>query len=205
VTGLELGENNLRGTIPKAIDQLTYLEWLNLSGNHLSGKVPDFLTQRWLAGDLFIAAEPPLLTDVSEVDFEWSASALLCGQHRVILRSDRSVALFTKRCRNAGRATFCEVKEGSVGPGDYARLGWLVEKNGFFALGGNYERSVTHGVFASTRVTRDGKSHAVVNYGDAGPFALWAIQESIEGVASSVDWEKNSTRPECPRWSAESQ
>jgi hypothetical protein len=204
VTALELGENNLRGTIAAAIDQFTHLEWFVLYGNHLSGRVPDFLIQRWLAGDLFIAAESPLLTDVSEVDFEWSASSVLCARHRVILRSDRSVALLTERCRNArpdDRATFCEVREGRIGPGDYARLGWLVEKNGFFVLGGNYARNVTHGVFASTRVTRDGKSHEVVNYSDAGPFALWVIQQSIEGVASSANWEKTTTRSECLRWS----
>ena len=203
VTGLTLAENNLHGTVPKAIDQLTRLEWLDLSGNRLSGRFPDFVIQRWLSGALFIAAEAPLLTDVSEVDFEWSASALLCGQHRAILRSDRSVALFTKRCRNASpddRATYCEVKEGGVASGDYARLGWLVEKNGFFSLGVNYERNVTHGAFASTRATREGKSHEVVSYADAGPFALWVIQQSVEGMLSAADWEKTSARPECPRW-----
>ncbi len=205
VTRLELLENNLRGTIPEAVGQLAHLEELYLVGNQLSGMLPDALLGRWRTGELFVAAESRLLTDVTEIDFEFGASALLCQQHRVVLRSDRSAELFTKRCRNAtpdDRTTFCEVKDRQIWPGEFERLGWLLEKNGFFALAADYDRDITDGAFASTRVTRSGKPHEVVDYAGAGPFELWVIQQAIEGVASSSsEWQKTTTRPECPRWS----
>ncbi|MGO9095836.1 MAG: hypothetical protein ACLQGV_11485 [Bryobacteraceae bacterium] len=76
----------------------------------------------------------------------------------------------------------------------------MLEKNGFFGLAGEHNRNVTHGTFENTRVTRDGKVHAVSNYADAAPVELWVVQRAIEGVAQSVEWEKTTTQPECPGW-----
>jgi Leucine Rich Repeat (LRR) protein len=204
VTALQLFENNLSGKIPEAVGQLANLEELYISGNKLSGLLPDSLLRRWRNGELFVAAEPSLLTDVTEIDYEFSASALLCAQHRIVLRSDRIAQIFTKRCRNAtrdDRTTFCELKEGQIWQGEFEKLGWLLEKNGFFTLASNYERNITDGVFASARVTRSGKAYEVIDYAGAGPFELWVIQLTIEGIASSAtDWHKATTRPECPKW-----
>lgn len=201
IIDLSLGENNLRGRIPESLGRLTRLESLDLAGNHLSGQLPDALIHRWLSGELWVAAEPSLLTDVSEIDFESSPSVLLCGRQRIILRSDGSVVEYEKRCRNAtpgDRTTFCEVKEGRAA--GFAELGWLAEKNGFFSLHGEYDRNVTEGTFESTRITRQGKAYEVVNYAGAGPLNLWEIQTTIEGVGASADWEKTTIQPECPRW-----
>jgi hypothetical protein len=167
--------------------------------------LPDAWLRRWRTGELVVSAEPSLFTAVSEIDFESSASALLCEQYRIVLRSDRSATLFTKRCRNAtpdDRTTFCEVKEGHTWPGEFEKLGWLLEKNGFFSLRRNYERHITHGTFESTRATRGGKPYEVIDYAGAGSFDLWVIHRAIEGVASSTEWEKTPTLPECPRWQA---
>lgn len=114
--------------------------------------------------------------------------------------------LFTERCRNAtpnDRSTFCEVKEGRLWRGEFAKLGWLLQRNSFFTLQPEYPRSVTDATFESTRVTRGGKRFEVVNYAAAGPFGLWALQQAIEGEVSRAEWEKNSTRAECPRWAAD--
>jgi hypothetical protein len=202
VTGLDLSNNNLSGTIPEAIGRLKNLEWLFIHGNHLSGRLPDPVIRRWLAGPLRVAAEATLLTGVSEIDFEWSVGCALCAWHRITLRADGSAVLFTRRCRDAtpdDRTTFCEVKEGHIWSPDFAKLGWLIEKNGFFDLSADYSRGMTHQVLVTTRVTRGGKPHQVVNYADAGPFELWAIQNAIEGVAAPVGWEKTTRRPKCPR------
>jgi hypothetical protein len=40
----------------------------------------------------------------------------------------------------------------------------------------------------------------VENYAGGGPFELWVIQTAIEGVASSIEWEKTTTQPGCPKW-----
>jgi hypothetical protein len=160
--------------------------------------------RRWRTGELLISAEPQLLIDVSEIDFESSASSLLCEQHRVVLRSDRSASLFTKRCRKStpdDRTTFCEVKRGRTWPGEFEKLAWLLEKNGFFTLRRQYDRNVTDGMFESTLAIRAGKRYEVVDYAGAGSFDLWVIHRAIEGVASSTEWETPTTQPECPRWS----
>jgi hypothetical protein len=195
--------NQLVGAIPSTLGQLGDLEWLAIFGNHFLGLVPAPLIQRWLAGALDISAEAPLLTEVSEIDFESRASALLCASHRIILHSDTSAVSYTERCRGAtpdDRATFCEVKEGRIGGAEFARLGWLIEKNGFFDLSPEYSWNMTHALSEDTRVTKNGKSYALSNYAGAGPLALWMIQRAIEGVATNVEWEKTSTQTNCPRW-----
>lgn len=203
VVALDLSANNLHGSIPELVGQLTRLESLYIFGNHLSGQLPDRLIARWLSGSLYISAEVPLLTGISEIDFESSASALLCMQRRIVLRSDNSAVLFTERCRNStpeDRTTFCEVKEGRLSSIEFAKLARLIANNDFFGLHAHYERNVTEGAFESTRVTRDGRRYEVVNYAGAGPFNLWVVQNAIEGVTSSVDWEKTMNQAKCPRW-----
>ncbi len=204
VVSLDLGDNNLVGSVPQTLGQLKHLERLAIYRNHLAGLLPQSLIQRWLSGQLDISAEEPLLTDVSEIDFEYSASALLCARHRILLSADRSASLFTKRCRNAtpkDRTTFCEVKRGHIWRGEFSKLTWVLEGSSFYTLEGEYSGNVTDADFQSTRVTRHGKTYEVVNYADAGPLTLWTVQRAIEGVGASVEWEKTSTRSECPRWS----
>jgi Leucine rich repeat len=200
---LDLRRNHLTGTIPPALGRLTDLEWVSVNGNDLSGLLPEPLIQRWLDGPLAISAEAHLFTDVSEIDFESSSSSALCATHRIMLRADESVFLYTERCRNASpddRTTFCEAKQGHIGGGEFAMLGWLLEKNRFFDLAAEYHRGITEATFENTRVTKGGKIHAVSNYASAGPFELWIIQSTIEGVAASVEWEKTTTQQKCPRW-----
>lgn len=203
VTYIELSQNNLSGTIPDAVTNLTRLDSLFIFGNHLSGKVPDALIQKWLSGSLWLNVEASMLTDVSEVDFESSASALLCARHRIVLHSDGTAMLFTERCRSnrlKDRRTFCEVKQGRIAWHSFAALAWLLEKNGFFALQPNYSFNVTDSTFNSTRVIRAGKTYEVVEYAGGSPFELWVIEGFIESFVSSADWEKSSTTPKCLRW-----
>lgn len=204
VASLDLGDNNLVGSVPQGLDQLKHLKWLPIYRNHLTGLLPKSLIQKWLSGQLDISADENLLTDVSKIDFEYSASALLCARHRILLGADRSATLFTERCRKAtprDRTTFCEVKHGHIWRGELSKLGWVLEDNSFYTLEGEYSGNVTDADFQSTRVTRLGKIYEVINYADAGPLALWTIQRAIEGVGASVEWEKTSTLSECPRWS----
>lgn len=201
VDSLVLSENNLRGPIPEQITQLKGLHWFVIFGNHLSGMVPSALKSRWLEGQVVIAAEANLLTDISEIDYEYFPSAVLCASHRVILRADGSAVMYSEKCRNAtpkDRRTFCEVKEGkNYG---FALLAHLLEAQGFFELGKEYDLNITDSVFQSTRVVRGGKGTEVVEYAGGAPFALWAINRAIEGVGASVEWGKTSTQTQCPRW-----
>jgi Leucine Rich Repeat (LRR) protein len=203
VDSLNLSENNLKGSIPEAVDNLTHLEWLDVRGNSLSGLLPQPLIRKILSGSLWVVAEPPLFTSVSEIDFEDSPSALLCGRHRIIFRSDESAIEYDVRCRNAtpdDRTTFCEVRHGKIFGSGFARLAHTIDKNGFYSLRPKYNRNITEGDFVSTRVIRGGKAYEVVDYAGAGPFELWTIEITIDGVASTMDSDKSTTQPKCPRW-----
>jgi len=183
---------------------LVHLRTLFLFHNDLSGRLPEPLIRQWLSGSLWVTAEAPLLTDVSEIDYEFAASAILCAQHRVVLRSDTTAMRFTERCRKASpkdRRTFCEVEKGRIWGEEFALLAWTLDKNGYFTLQADYQRNITDSAFVSTRVTRNGKKYEVVEYAGGGPLELWVIHRAIEGVSSSIEWSKTETLPECPRWS----
>jgi hypothetical protein len=205
VIDLELSENNLRGRIPEAIGQLVHLRTLSLFRNNLSGRLSEPLIRQWLSGSLWVTAEAPLLTDMSEIDYEFDASAILCARHRVVLRSDATATRLTERCRNSSpndRNTFCEVGKGRIWGEEFALLAWTLEKNGYFTLQADYQRNITDSAFVSTRVTRNGnKKYEVVAYAGGGPLELWVIHRAIEGVSSSIEWSKTESLPECPRWS----
>jgi hypothetical protein len=197
------GRQNLVGMLPQSMSQRTTLEDLVVFGNHLSGEFPEVLIGRWLAGTLWVSAEPVLLTNISEIDFESSSSSILCRSHRIVMRSDGAVTVFTERCRNASpqdRVTYWEVRAAYVWLGDFAKLGRCIETNGFFDFQDEYYRNVTEGTFVSTRVTRVRKAYEVVNYADGGPFGLWIVQQAIEGVGEGAEWQKTIHQAKRPRW-----
>jgi hypothetical protein len=203
VTSLDLTDNGLVGSVPQTLSDLKQVQWLVLSGNRLSGKLPQGIIERLLDGRLDVVADPSLITQTLEIDFEVRASSLLCGQHRIVMRSDMTIARYEKRCRNAfknDRRTYCEVKQGRVWSGDFIRMGAQIEKSGFTSLKTDYDRNVTEGTYASTRVTTTGGGYSVVNYANAGPLSLWTIEKAIEGVSAAAEWEEPSRRTECPRW-----
>lgn len=92
------------------------------------------------------------------------------------------------------------LKEGSLHWSLFAKLGRLIDKNGFYGLQTSYSRSITHGGFETTRVTRNGKVYAVENYADAAPLELWTIQRAIEGAAFDIEWQNTTTQPACPAY-----
>lgn len=150
-----------------------------------------------------VAASGPQKEVISEIDFEYSASSILCARQRIVLHVNGSAELFTERCRNAtreDRTTFCEVKKGHLSAGTFAKLAHLLETNSFFELQPEYWGNVTDAVFESTRAKRDGKTQEVINYADAGPFTLWAIQRAIEGSVFDAEWQSTTRRSKCPRW-----
>jgi hypothetical protein len=82
--------------------------------------------------------------------------------------------------------------------GQVQKLAWLLDMNGFYDFKSRYDRSITHGVLETTRVTRYGRRYEVSNYADAGPFDLWVIQRAVESVASFADWEDTTKTKLCP-------
>ena len=71
-----LDSNQLTGTIPSELGDLTNLTWLDLGGNQLSGSIPTELGQLanlyhlYLAGNQLIGCVPAGLRDVENSDFD---------------------------------------------------------------------------------------------------------------------------------------
>jgi hypothetical protein len=201
VVSLFLHANNLVGAVPQDLGGLAGLKELWIFDNRLSGCLPDAIVRRWLEDALWISAEAPLLTDVTEVEYESEMLYPSHGYDQITLRSDGSAISFSEHLRGKSRsdnATTCEMKEGEVMPTMFAKLAWLIEKNGFYGLEHDYSREISDSLRELTRVTHAGKTYAVNHYAASGPFRLWEIERAIEGAASSVYWKKTNTLPKCP-------
>lgn len=148
------------------------------------------------------------MLSISQIDYESSASSILCHRHRIVLNQDGTSALFTQVCRNrepGDRSTFCAVKRGTVLKSEFQRLSAQLERGGFFRFKSEYYLDpdgtfTTEGVSESTRVIRNGKTYKVVSYHGNGPSELWTIFRAIEGVSAQSEWNKVYEQTTCPRW-----
>lgn len=201
VTSLHLYDNNLRGNVPEVFGNLLHLESLNLDADDaLTGKLPPPLLRRWLSGDLNVLLGPgSLFTDITAIEID-SSDFSWCGGGRVILRSDGSASSVGERCLQLFPPSWrrCELKEGWFYYQDFSRLAHTVEQSSYFSMKPEYRRYMSHAVLEIVRVTRDGMTHEVSDYGSAGPQELWTIRQAIKGVSDSVRWADSKTQPVCP-------
>lgn len=71
---LRLGHNNLQGDFPRSLTNCSFLEELNITSNHLTGKLPDFSplkSLRWLdlSYNQFVGDFPLSFTNLSNLEF----------------------------------------------------------------------------------------------------------------------------------------
>jgi len=145
---------------------------------------------------------------IAQIDYESSATSILCDRHRIVLDKNGNSTLFTELCRKhtpSDRTTYCEVKRGTVPKLEFEKLISLLEKGGFFRFGRKYYLNpdgsfTTDGTSESTRVIRKGDLHEVESYDENGPPELWAMLRAIEGVSALSEWNKVYQQPACPHW-----
>jgi hypothetical protein len=72
---------------------------------------------------------------------------------------------------------------------DFDRLAALLVSRGFFEMRDEYrDPSLADGAWITTSAVRDGNAKKVLDSNEAGPPALKAIEEAIEGVRASITW-----------------
>jgi hypothetical protein len=106
---------------------------------------------------------------ISQIDYESSASAILCQRHRIVLDADGNSTLFTELCRKSSpsdRTAYCQVKRDTVPKSEFEKLISLLRKGEFFQFERKYDLNpdgsfTTEGTFESTRVTRMGNVYEV--------------------------------------------
>lgn len=195
VTALRLYENDLKGTLPRELDDLANMNELLLFGNHLSGDIPPGILQKFDSGRLRFLGYAGQFSPVSAIRLTVVPGGVLCGDYEAVILLDGSVTLKSKVCRNttdADRATYWETKSGSVDryAGDFDRLARLSETLAIDSVAGEYDRAITHGI-AETLVIERGKQPAIVvrDYADAAPAAVWVMKRSIAGALFNAVWE----------------
>lgn len=79
---------------------------------------------------------------------------------------------------------------GKVDPFSYGRLCYLLEATGFFGLAADFTAPWTCSSTTYVRVWRQSSSEPAVirDYGEFGPITLWALQQSIDSVATRIAW-----------------
>lgn len=198
VYDLDLNDNNLVGTIPSELDALANLHELRFYGSRLTGTLPPGIRERWESGRLTVQGYANV-AEVSEITLQYLSSAL-CQDFEATLRSDGSIVLRSERCKGKPRMKWqgrkglgvtCETQSGWTDRfGDaFGRLVWLLEKQSFFSLNGQYSILITHGGFMTTSVVRREERKTVEDYAEAGPMSLWLIESAIQGVIRDARWE----------------
>lgn len=198
---LDLNDNGLAGTMPSELDALANLHELRFYGSRLTGTLPPGIRERWESGRLTVQGYASL-AGVSEIKLQY-LSSVFCQDFEATLRSDGSVVLGSERCKGKPRMKWqggkglgvsCETQSGWTDRfGDaFGRLAWLLEKQGFFDLNGQYSIPITHGGFMTTSVVRREERKTVEDYAEAGPMSLWLIESAIQGVIRDAQWEKTT-------------
>eukprot|EP01062_Namystynia_karyoxenos_P004309 TRINITY_DN11526_c0_g1_i1.p1 TRINITY_DN11526_c0_g1~~TRINITY_DN11526_c0_g1_i1.p1 ORF type:complete len:928 (+),score=313.54 TRINITY_DN11526_c0_g1_i1:69-2852(+) len=92
IVELTLGQNNLRGSIPKSIGYLTHLVRINMQGNKLSGSLPDTLGKLTrlemlqLSNNELQGSVPAALGNATKLKFLWLSHNQLSGTLPVDLK-----------------------------------------------------------------------------------------------------------------------
>ena len=81
--------------------------------------------------------------------------------------------------------------EGTLAPRDFAHLCQLTRDISFDNLESEYRGGGwTDSSDVIVAVTRFGKATEVLDYSETGPSQLWALENSIDAVASRIEWKK---------------
>lgn len=207
VAGLSLALNNLAGEIPASLGHLKSLRSLDVTGNRLSGTVPELLLQRWDVHQFEFSGEGNAFSDVVvRASVEYSASGALCAEHddlrfRVDLDALANRAVFQSvRCADAkSRRTYCFVREGT--PGSFARFSRELKRLGFARFEPKYDypfSGATHGGYLTTMATWGDKSEsAVETYNRQGPREVWIAQQLFLGLLADAFWDRETRKTTC--------
>jgi hypothetical protein len=145
---------------------------------------------QWTTGDAYIAwlhsdetagliSDRDIAAGVSSISLtRWALVS-----YSVTLKRDGSV-IYDGYC--GAERLGCHV--GHLANWRFARLAELVTEINYFGLDHGYDSEATDQEVIITCVTQFGCAKAVLDYGDAGPARLWALEQMIASVLAEVEW-----------------
>jgi hypothetical protein len=129
-------------------------------------------------GDWVYASRRSPETLVSEITLETTGCLGSCPIYSLTLRRDGSIVYEGK-----GYVRRKGIIRSRLARSDFLRLELLLFKHGYFQLAQHYDREVTCNPSVITSAVIGGRRKRIRNYADSGPFALWTIENAIEGLA----------------------
>jgi hypothetical protein len=120
---------------------------------------------------------------ITEIGIERGACFGTCPIYTFIIKSDGT-------CHYKGDKYVERIGEfsGTVPIGDFHELAQFIRDAGYMGFENGYRRMVTDHPTTYTTVVMGGKRKVIRNYANAGPTALWAIEELIDGLTTKATW-----------------
>ncbi len=137
-----------------------------------------------------ILGGPQVKPGISEIHLERTACYGTCPVYKVILRNDGSLEYEgIQHVKHTGKY------RGKINLWGFNKLAQLIEKSKFMDMKDQYSIDMTDMPTTYTTVIyADGKKKRIMNYGNAGPVELWAIEELIDKLVNEAQWESGEEK-----------
>ena len=126
---------------------------------------------------------------ITEIGLERTTCFGTCPAYTVFIKSNGDVRYWgDKYADRLGEHT------GKVNTAAFNELAQFINDSGYMDLEDTYQRLVTDDSTAYTTVVKKGKRKVIKNYANAGPTKLWAIEELIDKLVLSTNWDADSKK-----------
>jgi len=121
---------------------------------------------------------------VTEIGIERGACFGTCPVYTFVIKSDGT-------CHYKGDKYVERIGEFScnIPIWDFHTLAQFIRESGYMGFESEYSRMITDHATTYTTVVMNGKRKVIRNYANAGPTALWAIEQLIDGLITKAQWD----------------
>jgi hypothetical protein len=129
---------------------------------------------------------PPMANQkdgVSEISMERAGCVWKCPEYFVSIMADGTVRYIGGRY-----SPHPGIRVGKLRTNPFSNLARFIRDTGFMQMKDSYSAAVSDQETVYTSIVINGTRKIVSNYGNAGPPALWAIQELIDKIVAQTDW-----------------
>lgn len=120
---------------------------------------------------------------ITEIGIERTVCFFACPDYTFIARSDG-----TFRYLGRDHVDHIGLRTGTIPVAEFNGLAQFIKESGYMELSGRYVGGFTDQPTTYSMVIMDGQRKIIMNYGNAGPTKLWAIEELIDHLRDQATW-----------------